>query len=157
MSRYTSSRYGILGVLAIGFVLGIPSAISMKILDNQDWVWGVALMLTGLFFAIAILTHGVRRFRHEHLNHDDSDITIGWWWDVVIGVFVPIEAVFLIAWFLYTSWQTDSQGWLAPFNAHNVANVGTVVFQFAVVFVLLLAANQWIVSRTVSRADDTTE
>ena len=43
-------------------------------------------ILCGLFFAVAIIRYGVRKFREEQLNHPDSDIRIGRWWDVVIGV-----------------------------------------------------------------------
>lgn len=137
----------------VGFLLGIPSAISMKFLDNQDWVWGVALIPTGLFFSICILAHGVRRFRVAQLNHEHSNIHIGPWWDLVIGIVVPVEAIVLVGWFLYSSWQADSDGWLAPFNPDNVANVGTVVFQFSLVLTLLLVLNRWIVSRVQLGAD----
>ena len=43
----------------------IPRALSLNVLHNQDWVWGVALMVSGLFFAVAVLYHGVARFRRE--------------------------------------------------------------------------------------------
>ena len=134
-----------------GFLLGVPSALWMKVFDNQDWVWGVALMLAGLFFAIAIITHGVNRFREEHLNHGGSNIRIGRWWNVVIGVAVPIQAVFLLVWFLYQSWQDNPEGWLSPIDPENVANVGTVLTQFAVVLVALMLANRWIVRKTLGR------
>ncbi len=131
----------------VGFLLGIPSALSMSFFKNQDWVWGVALMLTGLFFAIAIIRNGVTRFRGEHLNHEDSNIKVGRWWDLVIAVLIPFQAVFLIAWFLYDNWKNEPEGWLRPFNPENVANVGTVLVQFAIVLVGLLLANRWIVRR----------
>jgi NSS family neurotransmitter:Na+ symporter len=121
-----------------GFVLGLPSALSLQVLHNQDWVWGVALMVSGLFFAIAVVTHGVRRFRETQLNHEYSDIRVGRWWDVVIGVLVPLQAVVLIGWWLY---QVHGPGWLAPFG---VENVGTILLQWGVVLVALIAANRWI-------------
>jgi SNF family Na+-dependent transporter len=39
---------------SFGFLLGIPSALSMAFFDNQDFVWGVGLMLSGFFFAFAV-------------------------------------------------------------------------------------------------------
>jgi SNF family Na+-dependent transporter len=63
----------------LGFLLGIPSAVSMAFFDNQDWVWGVGLMLSGLFFAFAVIRFGVRRFREMFINTADSDIRIGRW------------------------------------------------------------------------------
>jgi NSS family neurotransmitter:Na+ symporter len=128
-----------------GFALGLPSAISLQVLHNQDWVWAVALMLSGFFFAIAVIGSGVKKFREEQLNHEHSDIRVGKWWDVVITFVVPIEALFLIGWFLVQSWNTAREGWLNPFG---VDNVGTVLAQFAVVLVGLLLLNRWLASRT---------
>ena len=127
-----------------GFLLGVPSALSMKFLQNQDWVWGVALMLAGLFFAIAIIAHGARKFRIEQLNHADSNVRVGRWWDVVICILVPIQAVILLAWLLYDAWSGNPENWLKPFDVYNV---GTVLIQFVVVLVVLILANKWIVRR----------
>ena len=127
------------------FALGFPSAISIQILHNQDWVWAVALMLSGLFFAIAIITSGVRRFRDEQLNHADSDIRIGRWWDFVISVVVPLEAIVLTVWWIAQSWRWSGEGWLDPLG---VDNVGTVLVQFAIVIGALLLLNRWIADRT---------
>jgi len=130
---------------AAGFVLGLPSAISLQVLHNQDWVWGVALMLSGLFFAIAVIAAGVRRFREEQLNHPDSNIRVGRWWDIVIGVVVPLEALVLLVWWLYQARGWDPTGWLDPLG---VENVGTILLQWGIVLALLLAANRWLVART---------
>lgn len=40
-------------IAGVGFLLGLPSALHIGILDNQDWAWGVSLMLSGLFCALA--------------------------------------------------------------------------------------------------------
>jgi NSS family neurotransmitter:Na+ symporter len=125
-------------VAIIGFVLGLPSAISIQVLHNQDWVWGVGLMVSGLFFAIGVLAHGVRRFREGQLNHEHSDIRVGRWWDIVLGVLVPLQALVLIGWWMY---QVRGPGWLNPFG---IENVGTILFQWGVVLVALLAANRWL-------------
>ncbi len=128
------------------FLLGIPSALSLRVLKNQDWVWGVGLLLSGLFFSLAIIRYGVRRFREEQVNHPDSDIRIGRWWDVLMRLLVPVQAVVLLAWWLAEAWSWDPKGWLSPFAQENV---GTVLFQFAVVLAALVAANRWIVRRSL--------
>jgi NSS family neurotransmitter:Na+ symporter len=104
----------------------------------------VGLLVSGLFFSLAIIRYGVRRFREEQLNHADSDIRIGRWWDVAIGLLVPVQAVILLVWWLVQAWSWDPEGWLTPFAAENV---GTVLFQFAVVLAVLIAANRWAVRR----------
>ena len=129
-------------VAAVVFLLGLPSAMFMSVLDNQDWVWGVALLLSGLFFAIAVVRFGPRKFRKENINHEHSDIRIGRWWDYLIGVLVPFEAVALFCWLLYQSWSDDPQGWLIPFDPDNLVNVGTVLFQLGILVVLLLVFNR---------------
>ena len=40
-------------IAGVGFLLGLPSALHIGILDNQDLAWGVSLMLSGLFCARA--------------------------------------------------------------------------------------------------------
>jgi neurotransmitter:Na+ symporter, NSS family len=126
----------LVGVL--GFILGVPSALSLAVLHNQDWVWGVGLMVSGLFFAIAVIRYGARRFREEQLNHEGSDIRIGRWWDIVISVLVPLQAIVLIAWWL---WQVWGPGALDP---AGVETVGTVLFQWAAILVVLLIANRYL-------------
>ncbi|HYC50787.1 MAG TPA: hypothetical protein VEB19_06750, partial [Gemmatimonadaceae bacterium] len=122
----------------LGFILGVPSALSLNVLHNQDWVWGVGLMVSGLFFAIAVIRYGVTRFREEQLNHEDSDIRIGRWWDFVIRFLVPLQAIALIAWWL---WQVWGPGALDPFG---VETVGTVLFQWAAILIVLLIANRYL-------------
>ncbi|MBI3983584.1 MAG: sodium-dependent transporter [Gemmatimonadetes bacterium] len=138
----------LVGVGVAGFLLGVPSALSLDVLHNQDWVWGVGLMVSGLFFATMVAAHGVRRFREAHLNHEHSDIRIGAWWDVVIRVLVPLQAVVLLGWWFYQARGWDPAGWLAPFA---VENVGTILLQWGVLIVVLLAANRWLGDR-VTRA-----
>src|SRR5690606_15202310 len=42
-------RRAIIFVAAAGFLLGIPSAQNLNLLINQDWFWGVGLILRGAF------------------------------------------------------------------------------------------------------------
>src|SRR5690606_14552760 len=84
-------------VAVVGFVLGVPSALNQGMFLNQDFVWGVGLMVSGLFFAIAVLKYGVRRFRETLINHEYSDIRIGAWFDIVIHL-VVLEAIVLVVW-----------------------------------------------------------
>ena len=125
-------------------VFGLPSVAWMSVLKNQDWVWGVGLMVSGLLFAIAAIRYGVQRLRTEQLNHEDSDIKVGAWWDIVIAFLVPIEAAVLLVWLLYESGQGNPDWW-KPFSEYNV---GTVLFQFAIVIGILLLANRWIAKKS---------
>jgi SNF family Na+-dependent transporter len=130
----------------VGFLLGIPSALSMAFFDNQDFVWGVGLMLSGFFFAFAVVRFGVTRFRESFINTADSDIHVGRWWDLVIYA-VLLQAVVLMVWWLYQAIDFQDLGaTLTPFSSFNV---GTVLVQWAIALGLFLLLNAWLARRTV--------
>ncbi|MBI4409492.1 MAG: sodium-dependent transporter [Gemmatimonadetes bacterium] len=128
----------------IGFLLGLPSAVDTRWTDgeqiflNQDFVWGVALMVSGLFFALAVLRYGVRRFRETLVNTRDSDIRIGRWWEWVIGLAV-VQALVLVVWWF---WQVRAQPLLGTYG------VGSVLIQWGIALALFLALNGWMVRKT---------
>jgi neurotransmitter:Na+ symporter, NSS family len=124
---------------AAGFLLGIPSALNRQVFLNQDWVWGVGLMLSGLFFAIAALRFGVTRFRETFINGPDNDIHVGAWWDWVIR-FVVVQAFALIAWWL---WQVRGEDFFAA------EGIGLLAIQWGVALALFIALNGWLVRRSV--------
>jgi neurotransmitter:Na+ symporter, NSS family len=130
---------------AAGFLLGVPSALSREVFLNQDWVWGVGLMLSGLFFAIAALRYGVTKFRTNFINGPDSDIHIGAWFDWVIRL-VVVQAFVLIAWWLY---QVRGEAFFAP------EGIGLLAIQWGVALALFIALNGWLVRRTGANAERT--
>ena len=138
---------GMVGIA--GLLLGIPSALKIGIFQNQDWVWGVALMLSGFFFAFAVLRFGVTKWRETFINQEGSDIHIGAWWDWAIRL-VAVEAVVLALWWL---WGARGPDFRATWTLFSPYNVGSVLIQFAVVFVVLLAVNKRLAA-AVSRPDE---
>lgn len=133
----------ILMVGAAGVAFGIPSALNLKFFQNQDWVWGVALMVSGFFFALAVLRYGVTQWRETFINQPGSDIHIGAWWDWAIRL-VAVEAAVLAGWWLWGARSDDVTETWTLFSAYNV---GSVLIQFAVVLVALIAANRWLAAR----------
>jgi NSS family neurotransmitter:Na+ symporter len=134
----------------VGFLFGVPSALSMDFFRNQDWVWSVGLMLSGLFFAIGVLRYGVDRFRTRLVNREGSDIEIGRWWSLVM-LFVVIEALVLLFWWLSQALDpADLRASLTPFSTFNV---GTVLVQGGVVLAILLVFNRRL-GRPFKSADD---
>lgn len=131
-----------------GFVLGIPSALSEQVFLNQDFIWGVALMVSGLFFAFAVLRYGARAFRERLINTADADIRIGRWWDWMIRLAV-VEAVALIVWWF---WQEGGiQQALAgdPGALFGTYGIGWAVVQWGAAFVAFLALNRWMADKTL--------
>jgi NSS family neurotransmitter:Na+ symporter len=123
----------------------------MSFFRNQDWVWSVGLMLSGLFFALGVLRYGVDRFRTRLVNRKGSDLEIGRWWNAAM-VFVVLEALVLLFWWLQQAVDlADIAATLTPFSSFNV---GTVLVQGGVVIAVLLAFNSRL-ARPFDGADET--
>ena len=133
-----------------GLLFGIPSALRLEIFQNQDWVWGVGLMVSGFFFAFAVLRYGVTRFRETFINQEGSDIRIGAWWDWAMRL-VAFEAVFLAGWFL---WSARGEDFRSTWTLFSPYNVGSVVIQFAVVMGLLWMLNGRIAAAVAKRSPE---
>ena len=120
-----------------GVALGIPSALHQGVFLNQDFVWGVGLMVSGLFFALAVLRFGASRFRETLVNHEYSSIHIGRWWDVAMYL-VVLQAAGLVVWWL---WQVRTEPLWGPFG------VGNTLVQWAIALAVFVALNGWMGGR----------
>lgn len=134
-------------VAAAGLLFGIPSALNIEFFRNQDWVWGVGLMISGFFFAFAVLKYGVTRWRETFINQEDSDIRIGAWWDWAIRL-VAVQAVVLAGWWLWSARGSDFRSTWTLFSSYNI---GSVVLQFAAVIAVLLLINRRLARPFVDR------
>lgn len=120
-------------VLTVLFVFlgGVPSAISMKVFNNQDWVWGVGLLLSCFLYAYAATKYGLNKMRDE--INEVSFVRIGSWWIHTIKFAIPIMLVIVIGWWIYQgiSWYPDT--WWLPFEEFNV---GTIVLQLGIALLI---------------------
>ncbi len=139
-------RRAIIFVAAAGFLLGIPSAQNLNFLINQDWVWGVGLILSGAFISFSIIRYGVDKFRTEIINGYGSDYKIGRWYNFLIGILVPVQVVALVLWWLISSASWDPEWW-NPFHAENA---GTCLFQWAIVIGIFVLFNKTMVKQIES-------
>ena len=131
-------------VFGVGFALGVPSALYLDVLSNQDFVWGVALMISGLFVALVTMAAGPGTFRQQFAD-DPADWDPGAVWVVAIRFVVPALAVLLLGWWLYlsaTAYAPDT--WWDPLDPFSVA---TCVMQWGIAIVGLVAANRWVVAK----------
>lgn len=138
-------KKAIAAVAVLGFLLGVPSALDLKFLANQDWVWGVGLILSGAFISFSIIKYGVDKFRTEIINGYGSDVKIGKWYNFVISILIPVQVVILVCWWLYSSVSWDPEWW-NPFHAENL---GTVLFQWAIILVLFISMNKLMVRQVL--------
>ncbi|NNG26079.1 MAG: sodium-dependent transporter [Ignavibacteriaceae bacterium] len=139
-------KKAIVFVASLAILLGVPSAIDLKFLANQDWVWGVGLILSGAFISFSIIRYGVDKFRTEIINGLGSDIKIGKWYNYVIGLLIPLQVVVLVSWWLISSISWDPEWW----NPLHSENFGTVIFQWAIVLSVLIFMNKFLVRKTLN-------
>jgi NSS family neurotransmitter:Na+ symporter len=128
----------------VGFLAGVPSALSIGFFGNQDFVWSVGLMLSGFFFAFAVLKFGVRRFRVALINQPGSDIKIGRWWEWAIMLCLAEAAVLIVWWFL----QVRGEGWRSALNPLSTYSIGTVLVQWLIVLAAFWLLNGWLANRS---------
>ncbi|NGX55077.1 MAG: hypothetical protein KR126chlam2_00699 [Chlamydiae bacterium] len=133
------------GTLAL--LLGAPSALNMAFFDNQDWVWSLGLIINGLFISFAIIRFGPNRFRKKVINTSPGDFKLGKFYNVIIGVLVPIQAIVLIGWYFYQSIaHLDKEEWWNPFRIYSI---GTIILQWGIALVAFLLLNKWMVNKTL--------
>ncbi len=126
------------------FLFGIPSALSINFLDNQDWVWGVGLLISGLLTAVAMMKYGVEKARAQ-LN-ETSDLHIGAWWSFLIRI-IPVMFVFIFGWWVMQSIEWYPDNWWHPFE---VFTTGTMIFQWVILFIVCYALNNFFAKNVVA-------
>lgn len=141
-----SRKKATIAICITGFAFGLPSAMSTDILANQDFVWGVGLLVSGAFMSFAVIKFNPAKFRNELVNTDQRKYTLGKWWEVIIKYVVPIEVVTLLVWWIYLSaFEYAPDTWYNPLSMYSVA---TILVQWAVGMVLFVIYNKKIAQKT---------
>jgi NSS family neurotransmitter:Na+ symporter len=138
-------RRAVATVGGVGFVLGVPSALNLTFFANQDFVWGVALMISGAFVAFAVISYGAARLREEMVTPTDWRLPV--LWDRMIRYVIPLEATVLLVWWLGLATTTDfTRAWYDPFEPYSVM---TCLVQWGLALGLFLALNRWMARRAL--------
>jgi len=116
------------------FIMGAPSAINLNFFQNQDWVWGVGLIISGFMVGFTVIKYGVSRFRTELINAEGSDRKVGVWYEYVMKYGIPIQATLLLGWWIYNA---DSDFW----NPLATFSFGTCLVQWALVITIFVIFN----------------
>ncbi|NIM89552.1 MAG: sodium-dependent transporter [Candidatus Aminicenantes bacterium] len=137
-------------VLVVGiscFILGLPSAISMGFFNNQDWVWGLGLMVSGFFFTLAVLKVGPKRFRQEIISTAEDRINLGTGFDIIVKLFLPLQFVAMLGWWFWQAYSENPNNW---FNIFSQSTVGTVLFQWVVAIAVFIFFNKAITKKMLN-------
>jgi len=155
----------------LAFVLGLPSAVDLSfieghkgltVLNNQDWVWGLGLMVSGALLSFSVASHGARRFHAEYIAGPEGRAGGGRLFAWVLTWLVPTQAVTLLGWWFWKAWSgvpsLDADGaprafldkladWADP---GAVYSIGTCLVQWGLLTLVLLCCNR----RLAEAADD---
>ncbi|CAL8102018.1 unnamed protein product [Calicophoron daubneyi] len=132
-----SHRIAVSGALIATFLIGIPSALSLEFLDNQDNTWGYALIICGFLLAIVVIIYRPLRFRRIIINEfGTNDWNAPIIWVPIITVLVPAIAIILIVWWIYDYIRADSHWYHL-----TLASVTSMILEWLILLVLLVGTN----------------
>lgn len=134
--RYKATGF----ICTAGFVFGLPSALSLEVFANQDFVWGLGLMISGALIAFSIIKYGAGRFTQEVLADGQAVTGFHNMWTFVIKYVIPVEVAVLLGWWIYRSiFEFAPDTWFNPFDLYSVA---TCLFQWGLVAGMLILFNK---------------
>ena len=126
-------KKAVLYVCLAGFLVGCFSAWSLNNIDNQDWVWGVGLLVSGAFIAILAIKYGVEKMREEEVNAEGAEIHFPKIYFNTCMYAIPVVVAVMVGYWLLQTREWFPDTWLNPFIIQD--NTGTIILQFAVVII----------------------
>lgn len=134
---------------AVGYVfiptvlLCIGSAYTIDFFSNQDWVWGMALIVGAVFTCFAAYKFGAAKMRTKYINIPENEFKVGKWWDIAVTIVAPFSMIAMFLWWMIDSLSYQEQWW----NPFLVDSTGTVIVQ-----ILILAAGCYIMNNRIANS-----
>ncbi len=145
------SKKKTLFIVIICFVVfGFPSAWSLDYFSNQDWVWGVGLIVTGLFILIGVAINNPTKFKESTIDVGSDMILSSAFFRFAIFANIAI-GFFLIYWWLsqdYSATWFDEDGRWDLFGVYS--NASTIT-QWGVVILLGILLNGYLYKKFVKQ------
>jgi NSS family neurotransmitter:Na+ symporter len=136
--------HAILIVVLFIYLLGLPSARNLTFLSNQDYVWGIGLIISGGFIAFAIIKNKASVMSSE-LHTIPNDWRVNQWWSVAIRFIVPVASIALLIWWMFQSATIFAPDeWYNPFNPYSIM---TCMLQWFLVLGIFILFNRRISAR----------
>ncbi|MEQ8243258.1 sodium-dependent transporter [Fulvivirga sp.] len=130
-------------------IFGFPSAWSLNFFNNQDWVWGIGLIISGLLIIIVVLKYGISKFKKDFID-TDSDLNVPLKYFSITLCFNVVLAVVLIYWWMSRGYSEnpwfDANG---NWNVFDVYSNASVVTQWAVALIAGIAINKYLYNKFV--------
>ena len=135
-------------VIAMFIGFGFPSVWSLDFFSNQDWVWGVGLIVSGLVILFGVIRYGISRFKAELIDLD-SDIKIpDWYFKVFICVNIPL-AIFLIYWWLSQDYSATWFNKKGNWDITGIYSNASTITQWGIVLIIGYVLNGYIYKKFV--------
>ena len=125
-------------------IFGIPSAWSLDIFSNQDWVWGLGLIISGLIIMLSVILHGPLKFKKNFIDADSDFIVSPIYFVTFMFVNIGLGS-FLIYWWMSLGYSEypwfNSEGNWNVFDSYSNA---TLITQWLIVIVSGIVLNKWL-------------
>lgn len=131
MSRKTATW----SVAGVNLIFGIPSAISLGFFNNQDWVWGLGLMISGYFFGRLVLRWGIDSYLAEAGIPPAFKRLFVFFFRYLLPLFI----VGILGFWFIQGYQSQPDSWYHPLKPFSV---GTVIVQWSLVLLALRLFNK---------------
>ncbi|KAK3590468.1 hypothetical protein CHS0354_000334 [Potamilus streckersoni] len=127
------------------FLVGLMSALNIDILTNQDFVWAFALLINGLMFQLMVIRFGTGNFRKNVINeYSTDDWHLFKYWEWIIKVVAPLEAVALIVWWAIDLIDNDARDGEEWYKFGKETLVTTLTQWIGVMVILILINGIWL-------------
>lgn len=134
---------------AFCIVFGLPSAWSLDFFNNQDWVWGIGLIITGMLVLLAVLRYGATKFMYDYIRAD-SDFNVPVKYFTYCLFFNAILGVILVYWWMSQGYSEypwfDANG---NWNVLDVYSNASVVTQWGIVAIAGVLMNKYLYKKFV--------
>jgi len=138
IDRGYSRFHGALLIGLFGIVFGVPSAVNLAVFENQDWVWGLALMICGLFVSLASSRGRDIRMRSEEGKVEGRRSPV--WVKILLIYLIPVQFCLMFGWWVYQAvFVFAPDNW---WHLFGVNSLGTCLLQWGLVLGVLRYFNR---------------
>ncbi len=131
-------KKAVIGTGIIVFLFGFPSALSLNFFNNQDWVWGLGLLVSGAFFIFFAFKTGLSSFVRLYLKNEQYYLLKKSGFLHFIFFTMTVEFLVMFFWWFFQSVNWFPETWWDPLGQYTMA---TCIFQWIIVIFIGLFYN----------------
>jgi NSS family neurotransmitter:Na+ symporter len=126
-------------------VIGSFSAANNNIFENQDFTWGVGLLIVGLCYWFLSFKIGINKLWEDDIN-PCSDIHVKWMWTCIM--LFPLLFIIIFGFWILEAARYSNGVWLKfwPITQYPYTPA-ILIIEWAIVFVILIALNNTMAKR----------